>query len=185
MEIQIRKASSNEWLSLQATGRQTFQETFADSNTEENMAKYLEEGFAEDKLIKELNNPGSEFYFALNADQVIGYLKLNYGQAQTELNDNQSLEIERIYVLKSYQGKNIGQLLFNKALEIAQEAKVDYIWLGVWEENHRAVQLYQKNVFLPFDKHIFRLGEEEQTDILMKRYLSDNQSILASNQFGA
>jgi diamine N-acetyltransferase len=120
--------------------------------------------------------------FALIDHQVIGYLKLNYGQAQTELKDSKALEIERIYVLQTYQGKNVGQLLYTKAIEIAKQASVDYVWLGVWEENHRALRFYQKNGFVPFDKHVFKLGDDEQTDILMKHYLSENQSIPTLNQ---
>ena len=46
-----------------------------------------------------------------------------------------------------------------------------YIWLGVWEENPRATRFYQKNGFVAFGKHIFKLGDDEQTDILMKRPL--------------
>ncbi len=182
MQIQITRVNLEDLLSLQSIGRQTFSETFAPDNTAENMSKYLEEGFAEQKLMDELANPNSEFYFALIDHQVIGYLKLNYGQAQTELKDSKALEIERIYVLQAYQGKNVGQLLYTKAIEVAKQASVDYVWLGVWEENHRALRFYQKNGFVPFDKHVFKLGNEEQTDILMKHYLSENQSIPTLNQ---
>ena len=105
--------------------------------------------------------------------QVIGYLKLNFGDSQTELKDDKSAEIERIYVLQEYQGKKVGQLLYEKALQIANAYKADYIWLGVWEENPRAIQFYKKNGFTEFDKHIFKLGEDEQTDIMMKLSLNN------------
>ncbi len=172
MQIQITKVNLDDLLTLQSIGRQTFSETFAPNNTVENMSKYLEEGFAEQKLMDELANQNSEFYFAMKEHQVIGYLKINYGHAQTELKDSRALEIERIYVLHAYQGKNVGQLLYTKAIEIAKQASVDYVWLGVWEENHRALRFYQKNGFVPFDKHIFKLGDDEQTDIMMKLLLN-------------
>jgi ribosomal protein S18 acetylase RimI-like enzyme len=95
-------------------------------------------------------------------------LKLNIGQSQTEIKNDNALEIERIYVLNEFQGQSIGQQLFEKALERAYVQKVDFIWLGVWEENKRAIQFYTKNGFVAFDKHIFKLGDEEQTDIMMK-----------------
>jgi ribosomal protein S18 acetylase RimI-like enzyme len=99
---------------------------------------------------------------------VIGYLKLNFGASQTELKDNNALEIERIYVLKEFHGKKVGQFLFDKAIEIAKEYHVAYVWLGVWENNKRALQFYTKNGFVEFDQHIFVLGDEAQTDIMMK-----------------
>jgi len=166
--IHIIKANHEDLEALQKIGRQTFYETFSAGNSEENMTKYLEEGFAYDKLSAELQDNAAEFYFAIVEDHVIGYLKINSGQSQTELKDEQSMEIERFYVLKEYHGKKVGQLLYEKAIQIAQNKGVDYIWLGVWEENPRAIQFYKKNGFVEFDKHIFKLGDDEQTDIMMK-----------------
>lgn len=153
---------------LQNIGRQTFLETFSLPNTEENMNNYLSSSFAFDKLKKEIENPDSKFFFAVLNNEVIGYLKVNSGKAQTELGDNNALEIERIYVSKEFLGKKVGQLLYDKALQIAKEKNVDYLWLGVWEENHRALAFYKKNGFVEFDKHIFKLGNDPQTDIMMK-----------------
>lgn len=169
--IQITPITINEIDQLQRIGRKTFSETFASSNTPENMEKYMEEGFSVDKLTEELANPNSQFYFARINNTVIGYLKLNTGVSQTELQDNKSLEIERIYVLNEFHGKKVGQVLYDKALTIANKLDVDYVWLGVWEENTRAIRFYEKNGFIEFDKHIFTLGNDNQTDIMMKLML--------------
>lgn len=166
--IEIKRVSLSDLNLLQIIGRRTFSETFAEGNTEENMKKYLEEGFSDEKLTAELNNPDSEFYFACQENDVIGYLKINHGQSQTELKDETAMEIERIYVLNDFHGKNVGQVLYQKAIDIAKEKNADYVWLGVWEENPRAINFYKKNGFVEFDKHIFVLGDDEQTDIMMR-----------------
>jgi diamine N-acetyltransferase len=174
-KIEIQKVSLNDIDELQKIGRQTFHETFSEANSEENMQRYLEEGFSFEKLTAELNDKNAEFYFATLNDQVIGYLKLNFGQSQTELKDDKALEIERIYVLKEYHGKKVGQFLYERAIEIARQKRADFVWLGVWEENPRAINFYKKNGFIEFDKHIFKLGDDEQTDIMMKLQLSDSK----------
>jgi ribosomal protein S18 acetylase RimI-like enzyme len=166
--FQIKQIGIQDIEQLQAIGRQTFAETFAESNSAQDMAKYLEEAYAHEKLSSELNDPNSEFYLATLKHEVIGYLKLNFGDAQTELKDNNAVEIERIYIAKAFHGQKFGQLLYNKAIEVAKEKKVGYVWLGVWEENHRAIQFYTKNGFVAFDKHVFLLGNDAQTDIMMK-----------------
>jgi ribosomal protein S18 acetylase RimI-like enzyme len=171
-EIKLVKANVNNFEVLQHIGRKTFFETFAAVNTEENMRKYLEESFDEKKVKDELSNPGSEFYFAVIHPKTIGYLKINTGSAQTELKDNKALEIERIYILKEFYGKQVGQLLYEQAFKIAQEKQVDYIWLGVWEHNARARAFYNRNGFIEFSNHIFKLGKDEQTDILMRKNLN-------------
>ena len=169
--ITIQGVTVNDLAQLQKIGRKTFSETFSSGNTEENMNKYLVEGFSKEKLREELNNESSAFYFAVLDEKVIGYLKLNFGSSQTEIQDSISLEIERIYVLQEYYGKKVGQVLYEKALQVAEDKKVNYVWLGVWEENPRAIRFYQKNGFVEFDKHIFVMGDEEQTGIMMKKTL--------------
>lgn len=171
--IEITKATLSDIDQLQKIGRQTFQETFSESNSEENMKNYLEEGFSNEKLTAELNDQNSEFYFATFDNEVIGYLKINFGESQTELKDSKALEIERIYVSKEFHGKSIGQLLYDKAIQMAKLKNADYVWLGVWEENPRAISFYKKNGFVEFDKHIFKLGNDEQTDIMMKLDLNN------------
>lgn len=171
--MDIKRVVSSDIHQLVKIGRQTFYETFAAGNTEADMEKYLDENFSVNKLNAELSNINSEFYFALLNDNIVGYLKLNLGDAQTELKDNSTLEIERLYVLKEYQGINFGQLLFDKALQIAKQHHVDYVWLGVWELNIRAINFYKKNGFVEFDQHIFKVGDDEQTDIMMRLKLND------------
>ena len=172
--VDIKEVRISDINKLQEIGRLTFSETFSSGNSDENMMSYLAEGFSIEKLSAELNDVNSEFYFAWYNDEVIGYLKLNFGNSQTELKDSRALEIERIYVLKEYHGKNIGQLLYDKAIEIATQKHTEYVWLGVWEENPRAINFYKKNGFVEFDKHIFKLGDDEQTDIMMKLQLGSN-----------
>ncbi len=171
--IDIQKVTLNDIDQLQKIGRQTFSETFSGDNSEEDMKKYLDENFSIEKLTDELNNKNSEFYFAKLENTVIGYLKLNFGESQTELKDNKALEIERIYVPKEFHGQSVGQILYEKAIQVAKQKDVDYVWLGVWEENLRALSFYKKNGFTEFDKHIFKLGNDEQTDIMMKLQLKE------------
>ena len=167
----IQNFTLNEVEALQAISRLTFYETFAEVNTEENMSSYLENDLSLERLSAELNNPNSEFFFASLDNEVIGYLKINCDSAQTEQKTANSIEIERIYVTKEFLGKNIGQLLLEHAFQIAREKGNEIVWLGVWEENKRAIRFYQKNGFEEFDKHIFMLGEDAQKDILMRKKL--------------
>lgn len=133
-KIAIKQVGRDDIAALQKIGRETFFETFSESNSAQDMAHYLAEGFSEGKLAQELNTEGAAFYFALLDDEVIGYLKVNTGSAQTEPQNNSTLEIERIYVLRTYHGKRVGQLLYDKAVQIAESLQVDDIWLGVWEK---------------------------------------------------
>jgi ribosomal protein S18 acetylase RimI-like enzyme len=171
-EIIIQEVTISDLLELQKISVQTFSETFASTNTEENMRSYLNEAYSISKLTDEFQNVDSKFYFSILENRVIGYLKLNFGESQTELKDAKALEIERIYVLQEFHGKRVGQVLYDKAIQVANQMHMEYVWLGVWEENKRALSFYKKNGFVEFDKHIFVLGEDAQTDIMMKLQLN-------------
>lgn len=143
-EITTQKEHLDDVHQLQAIGKQRFFATFSDTSSAEDMTRYLEKGFSLDKLSTELQNRDSEFYFTKQNDQTIGYLKLNFELSQTEFQDNKAMEIERIYVLDKFHGKKVGLTLYNRALEIAQQRNIDYIWLGVWENNFKALNFYRK-----------------------------------------
>ena len=174
MNLEIKKANPIDLKAIIEIGKETFTETFAQFNSAQDMKNYLLDNFNGQKMQKELLNVNSLFFLALFNDLPVGYLKLNFNEAQTELKLKESLEIERIYVLKKFQGKKIGQALFQKALFIGNQKSLDFIWLGVWEKNEKALAFYDKAGFKRFDKHIFKLGNDEQTDILMKMKLSEN-----------
>jgi ribosomal protein S18 acetylase RimI-like enzyme len=171
MNISLEKISvlDVEW--LQEISKQTFVETFAAVNTESNMLQYLNEALSIQTLSDEMMKKDSEFYFAKIEDKIVGYLKLNFGDSQTESIDENGMEIERIYVLKAFHGQGIGQYMFDKAVDMARQKQLKFLWLGVWEENHRALNFYKKNGLVEFDKHQFVLGNDVQTDVMMKMFL--------------
>lgn len=166
--IEIKKASVSDLDTIQKISIQTFIETFAAVNTSENIANYIKDSLNTAQLTTEFNNANSLFYIAYLDKEVVGYLKINFGDAQTETISGNTLEVQRIYVLQSFQGKNIGQFLLDEVKKIAKNSAVDFIWLGVWEENHKALRFYTKNEFVVFDKHVFTMGNDEQTDLLMQ-----------------
>lgn len=166
--IEIKKASLLDLELIQKIAKQTFTETFAAVNTSENITTYLEDSFNIAQLTKELSDPESSFYLAILDQKAIGYLKINFGKAQTEILDEHALEIQRIYVMQEFHGKKVGQLFMDQVLNIKNTKPVTFIWLGVWEENQRAIRFYTKNGFVVFDKHVFTLGDDIQTDVLMK-----------------
>jgi ribosomal protein S18 acetylase RimI-like enzyme len=94
---------------------------------------------------------------------------LKEGDAPSELIGGTAIEIERIYADKDYVGKNVGKLLMKTCINMAKERGHTFIWLGVWENNPRAIAFYEKYGFEKFGSHPFLLGSDLQTDLLMKK----------------
>jgi diamine N-acetyltransferase len=167
-DLSIEKVQLQDAARLQAISLRTFVDTFAALNTPENMAKYVSERLSLAQMQAELANPDSEFYFAIQDGSPIGYLKLNRGTAQTEPQGDDAAEIERIYVVQEYLGKGVAQELFAFALQRAKQVDARVLWLAVWEENPRAIRFYEKCGFVEFGRHTFILGDDAQTDLMLR-----------------
>ena len=167
----IKECSLEDIEKVKYISEKTFYETFSEDNTEENMENYLKENFSYDKMTSEISNTYSKFYIVESNDEVVAYMKINFDKAQTEEGYDNTIEVQRIYVLEDFKGKRIGKALIQKAIEIGKESNVDYLWLGVWEHNIKAIGFYEKLGFKKFDTHIFKLGDDEQVDHLMKLVL--------------
>jgi len=170
-DIQLIEVFLEDLLILQEISRRTFYQSFASVNTPENMKSFLDHHYSKEKLSDEILNPDSNFFFAKQGNEIAGYIKLNRGSAQTVLPNNGGLEIERIYIDQPFKGMGIGQEFIKWTLAEAKKINSRYIWLGVWEHNVAAIRFYEKNGFVSYSKHIFTLGDDEQTDLLMRRNL--------------
>ncbi len=171
MTLIFRECVMKDLVTLRELSCKTYSDTFGHMNTHSNMKAYLEQAYNINKLREELSNSNSTFYFLYTNEKLSGYLKLNEYKAQTDIYDPQCLEIERIYVTKEFQGKGLGSFLIKKAIDIANIRKKSYVWLGVWERNHKAILFYKKKGFYVIGKHSFFMGEEEQTDFIMRKDL--------------
>ncbi|MET1249146.1 GNAT family N-acetyltransferase [Sporolactobacillus sp. STCC-11] len=171
MTIRIKKCCREELQLLQELSSETFHQTFRDQNSPENMTAYLDRAFNTKQLKKEWSNPYSEFFFIYLNQELAGYLKINTDDAQSEKMGDESLEIERIYIRDTFQKRGLGKYLMNKAMEIAKNQNKKVIWLGVWEKNENAIAFYKKFGFVQSGAHSFYMGDEEQTDLIMKKHL--------------
>jgi diamine N-acetyltransferase len=168
-EFRIRPCDMSDLETLRNIAWQTYDDTFRHLNDPANMDAYLASAFTREKLQAELASPHSSFFFLLSDGAVAGYLKVNDAEAQTDLHDPQSLELERIYVTRDFQGLGLGKALVGKAMEVARERKRTFVWLGVWEKNGNAIAFYTKMGFSRIGTHDFYMGSERQTDWIMRR----------------
>ena len=97
----IRKVEKADVGVLSKIAKQTFSETFAHDNTEEQLQEYFEESYSLRVLSTELENPESETYFIMHEEEIAGFLKVNWGSAQTERELEDAFEIQRLYVLQN------------------------------------------------------------------------------------
>lgn len=172
MPVEIIVAGNEHADRIAEISRLTFFETFAAYNSDENMQKFMEGPFHKETLKNEVGAPGNIFLIAVDGTEWLGYARLRINNNPPELEGWETLEIARIYVVGKHIGKGVGNRMMEKSMDIARVRDLGIIWLGVWEHNQRAIEFYIRWGFEKFGTHIFMLGEDAQTDWLMKKDIS-------------
>ena len=170
-KIIIRVANKNDAEVIADISRETFYDSFASYNTEENMNKFMNRQFTKEKLMAEVDTPGNIFLMAYINNELAGYVRMTENDNPKELGNADAMEIVRIYSVQKKIGKGVGKALMQYCIDIAKQKEKKLIWLGVWEHNKRAIAFYTKWGFEKFSEHIFLLGDEQQTDWMMKKML--------------
>ena len=170
-QVEIRQATGKDAEMIADMSRRTFYDSFAQQNTPEDIALYMDKQFTRESLIAEVDAPGNTFLVAWLDEQPVGYVRLLEHVPPSGMGEGTAIEIVRLYAEKSVIGKGIGRALMQSSIDLAREKGMQWIWLGVWEHNHRAIAFYTKWGFEKFGDHPFILGTDKQTDWWMKRKL--------------
>lgn len=170
--IKTRIASVEDAPLIVEMSRRTFYDTFARFNTEENMRIFQEEQFPRDKQLAEIGAPGRWFLLAYEGDEAVGYASLREAEPPQGLQGERAIEIVQLYSEQKMIGKGVGAALMQACLDLAGQRGMDWVWLGVWEHNQRAIAFYRKWGFERFGEHVFLVGLDAQTDWWMKKKLS-------------
>lgn len=166
----IKKASVIDAEALKKISVDTFIETFASQNTKEDMDLFLNECFNIKAIETELLDKNISYYRASLNGNLVGYVKIRV-RGHPDFNNAKALEIARIYVYETYHGQKVGASLMQFVMDFAKKNKFEVLWLGVWENNPKAIKFYERWGFEVFGNHIFRLGKDEQNDLLLKKQL--------------
>jgi GNAT superfamily N-acetyltransferase len=170
-QLRLRIAGAGDAEMIADLARRTFYETFAAVNTAENMRIYLEQQYTREKAMAEVVAPGRIYVLALLGEEVVGYASLREADPPKGLEGEKTIEIGQLYAEQKMIGKGVGAFLMQACLDIAKERGVDWVWLGVWSQNHRAKAFYTRWGFEPFGEHIFFVGLDAQTDWWMRKRL--------------
>ena len=173
----INKVTEKELPTLIALARETFIAAFEKQNNPDDFAAYVNTAFTFAVFKNELYTEGSVFYLVYNNNELIGYFKLNHNKiphdginviSEFQLMHTQEMtELERIYLTENTHGKGFATLMMNEIVRLCKLENSALIWLGVWENNLKAIKFYQKADFAKFGEHIFIIGDDPQTDWLM------------------
>ena len=170
-DINIREASVEDAKVLTDLAYTTFWDAFAHhpKNAPDDLHHYMRQAFNVEQITAELGEEKSIFLIAEIGGEPAGYAKIIIDAMEPGIAAERPVELNRLYSHQQFLGKGIGQALMDACVVRAKEENRDVMWLGVWEYNPRAQRFYEKNGFRVVGSHVFQLGEDAQTDLLMQR----------------
>lgn len=171
--IHVRIAEPIDCELLAILGRRAFYEAFGAFNDPDDMQAYLDLAFDKEKIREQLEDRANTFFIASINDQPAGYAKLKRGATVPELENENVIQLERIYALQDFLGKRIGHELMNNCVAVAKKEGFLRMWLSVWQQNHRAIEFYKKWGFEQIGFKQFIIGKEVNDDFVMALRLTD------------
>lgn len=170
MDLEIRRAEIADANLISVLGAVTFYEAYFEQDEPPGLANYCVESFAPDKIQAEIGNPNVAFFILYLGGKAVGYAKLRTNENVECVAEN-SIELQRIYILERVWGKDVGERLLNYCLETARQQGFSTLWLGVWEENKRAQKFYAKFNFRQVGTLTFPYGDTVGINLVLEREL--------------
>lgn len=169
-DVYVIRANHQDVNALIEIGCQTFWQAFGEMNPHEDVQAYLANWFNPQQLTSELAEEGNRFYLVKTGETVIAYLKLQMTYATEGLDlptvilDNSCMHLQRIYVESAWHGTGLAQALMQFSMEQASAEGKTHVFLGAWEENHKAQRFYEKCGFAIVGSHTFQMGSQSHHD---------------------
>lgn len=107
---------------------------------------YLQTYFTVARFEEELRDANALFFLIYDAENPVGFLKLNTDKPSPDGNRN-ALELERIYLTAEASGKGIGTYLVHFTLDIAKQQRNEIVWLKVMDSSTGPIAFYKKMDF--------------------------------------
>lgn len=175
-DVLLRRGIPSDAPRLARVAAALFTETSGAANRPEDMTDYLASAFSEEQQRRELSEPSTRVWLAMEATGEIAglaYVRLNVSPPTScAVSAQRPAELARLYTEQRWHGKGLGQQLMEAVLRTAREHESDIVWLGVWERNARAIAFYRKEGFETVGEQDFILGSSRQRDFVMVRRLA-------------
>jgi diamine N-acetyltransferase len=171
-ELTFRDARESDAADLAEIGAATFAETFGHLYPAADLKRYLEDTYALSRMQEDLRDPEVEIRIAFSGKRMAAYCKIGPVKLPYDIGPEPALELHRVYVYRAQQGVGVGRILLAWATERARRRGSKNLFLGVWEQNARAIAVYESRGFEKVGTYKFRVGDTLDDEIIMRLRLS-------------
>jgi ribosomal protein S18 acetylase RimI-like enzyme len=167
MPPEIRHAEMADCEAIAQLAARTFTDAFGHLYRPENLLHHILQKCSADFFSKSLAR-GDTILMLQQEGVLVGYAKA--GRVDLPLSSPASKgaqEIHRLYIDAPHQGKGLGKTLMIALLALPHLATAPELYVGVWQENLRAQQLYTQYGFRAVGKYLYAVGDQYDPEIIL------------------
>ncbi|KQM80774.1 GNAT family N-acetyltransferase [Agromyces sp. Leaf222] len=179
----IRQARPTDAAALAELAAETFPLACPPSTTAEAIAEFIAANFTVERFTEYLADADRILVVAeagivdddSGTGELVGYTMLIAGDptdadVAAAVTTRPTIELSKFYTRKVLHGTgSVAGPLMTGTLEAAEATGVAAVWLGVNEENERAIRFYEKHGFVKSGRKHFRLGDRDEDDWVLVR----------------
>jgi tRNA (guanine37-N1)-methyltransferase len=177
MVVRVRRARPEDAGIVAALAAETFELACPPGTAAEDIAAFVAENLSEARFAEHLASDRHTILLADVDGEIAGYSMLVAGDpAESEvaalLSFRPTVEISKCYVRTKFHGQGVARTLMTASVDAARESGAAAAWLGVNQQNLRAVRFYEKNGFVRIGTRRFLVGSELHDDFVYERPLA-------------
>ncbi|TFC69987.1 N-acetyltransferase [Cryobacterium sp. TMT2-4] len=180
--IEIRTATATDAAALAELAVATFALACPPHTSAEAIAAFLRDVLAEGNFDAYLADPDRLILVAEVAGEagaagvMLGYTMLVFAEpadddARAAATIRPTAELSKCYLRAETHGRGVAAALMNATMDAARARGAAGNWLGVNQENARAIRFYEKNGFVTVGEKRFLVGERYEDDFVLERAL--------------
>lgn len=168
MNVVFRDARADDAEALACFMRESWVATFGALYAPEDLDAYLTQKYGAEIQRAEICDPDVTCRLALDdTGEIIGFCMVA-AHIHLPVDDPGGVELERLYVAEHVKGSGVAATLMEFAIAWARGRCAQAMYLGVWEENHRAQRFYRRFGFEHYGEWQFMVGNHADRDLIFR-----------------
>ncbi len=176
MTISISTATPDDAGALAACAAVTFPLACPADSLPEDIQRHIGTHLSAERFAGNIAAAGTTILCIRDAGQIAGYSMIVLEQPTDPdvlgaLSISPSVELSKFYVHPDHHGRGSARALMTATLDLAAASGLPGVWLGVNQENERALRFYTKSGFRRVGSKRFQLGERFEDDFILEQGL--------------
>ncbi|MFB2555440.1 GNAT family N-acetyltransferase [Herbiconiux liangxiaofengii] len=177
MVTRVRRARPEDVGIVSAVAAETFELACPPTTSSEAIAAFIRDNLSEARFASYLAGEQHTILLADVDGEIAGYTMLISGEPSdpdvaAAVTHRPTIELSKCYARAKFHTQGVGRTLIEASVGIARDGGAASIWLGVNQENARAIRFYEKSGFVRVGTKHFLVGEELHDDFVLEHVLT-------------